>query len=79
MSDTAPTTDYRAQVERLVRHLSEAEGALQALAAGEIDAVVDPATAVPILLSRAQGAIAPIGRAHVWTPVTDVSRMPSSA
>jgi PAS domain S-box-containing protein len=53
-----PPTDYRAQVERLVRHLSEAEGALQALAAGEIDAVVDPTTAVPILLSQAQEAIA---------------------
>ncbi len=51
-------TDVRTQVERLVRHLSEAEGALQALAAGEIDAVVDPATAVPILLSQAQEAIA---------------------
>jgi PAS domain S-box-containing protein len=51
-------SDYRKQVERLVRHLSEAEVALQALAAGEIDAVVDPSTAVPILLSQAQEAIA---------------------
>src|SRR5919199_5906386 len=51
-------SDYRTQVERLVRHLSETEGALQALASGEIDAVVDPATAVPILLSSAQEAIA---------------------
>ena len=25
------------------------------------------------------GSIDEIGRAHVWTPVTDVSRMPSSA
>src|ERR671939_1300561 len=50
--------DYRTQVEQLVRHLSETEGALQALASGEIDAVLDPATAVPILLSNAQGAIA---------------------
>jgi PAS domain S-box-containing protein len=52
-----PPPDYRAQVERLVRHLGEAEVALQALAAGEIDAVVDPATAVPFLLSQAQEAI----------------------
>ncbi len=51
-------SDVRTQVERLVRHLGEAEGALQALAAGEIDAVVDPVTAVPILLSQAQDAIA---------------------
>ena len=50
--------DVRLHVEKLVRHLGEAEGALQALAAGEIDAVVDPATAVPILLSQAQDAIA---------------------
>jgi PAS domain S-box-containing protein len=53
-----PPPDYRAQIERLVRHLGEAEVALQALAAGEIDAVIDPATAVPILLSQAQEAIA---------------------
>jgi PAS domain S-box-containing protein len=63
VADTNPTPaggrppDYRAQVERLVRHLGEAEVALQALAAGEIDAVVDPATAVPFLLSQAQEAI----------------------
>ncbi|HEX3159632.1 MAG TPA: ATP-binding protein [Gemmatimonadaceae bacterium] len=49
---------YRVQVERLVRRLSETEDAIQALAAGEIDAVVDPATAAPIFLSRAQDALA---------------------
>jgi PAS domain S-box-containing protein len=53
-----PPSLYRDQVERLVRHLGEVEGAIQALAAGEIDAVVNPSTAVPILLSRAQEAIA---------------------
>ena len=60
-TDAPPATgrpDYRTHVERLVRNLGEVEGALQALAAGEIDAVVDPATAAPILLSQAQEAIA---------------------
>src|SRR6478672_8560221 len=50
--------DYRDQVTRLIQRLSEAEGALQAMAAGELDAVVDPASAAPILLSRAQDALA---------------------
>lgn len=45
---------YRKQVEQLVRRLSEAEGSLQALSSGEVDAIVDPITATPILLSRAQ-------------------------
>ena len=45
---------YRKQVEQLVRRLSEAEGTLQSLSAGEVDAIVDPQTATPILLSRAQ-------------------------
>src|ERR1043166_1038696 len=49
--------DYRPEVERLVRHLSEAEGALQSLADNELDAIVDPTSAAPILLSRAQNAI----------------------
>jgi PAS domain S-box-containing protein len=45
---------YRKQVEHLVRRLSEAEGSLQSLSDGEVDAIVDPNTATPILLSRAQ-------------------------
>ena len=45
---------YRKQVEQLVRRLSEAEGSLQSLSSGEVDAIVDPVTATPILLSRAQ-------------------------
>ncbi|GAC1648295.1 MAG: hypothetical protein NVS4B3_03630 [Gemmatimonadaceae bacterium] len=51
------TGDYREEYGRLIRRLAEAEGALQALAAGEIDAVVDPATTTTILLSRAQDAL----------------------
>src|SRR4051812_34436168 len=50
--------DYRPEVERLVKHLSDAEPVLQTLTGGEIDAIVDPASAAPILLSRAQNAIA---------------------
>jgi PAS domain S-box-containing protein len=50
--------DYRPEVERLVKHLSEAERVLQTLTGGEVDAIVDPASAAPILLSRAQNAIA---------------------
>lgn len=63
MTDPRPTpgagtpAEYRTQVTRLIQRLSEAEGAIQALASGELDAVVDPATAVPILLSRAQSAV----------------------
>jgi PAS domain S-box-containing protein len=58
MSERSAKRDYRPEVERLVRHLSEAESALQSLAGGEVDAIVDPASAAPILLSRAQTAIA---------------------
>ena len=50
--------EYRRPVEELVRRLTEAEEALQSLAAGQIDAIVDPATATPILLSQAQDALA---------------------
>src|SRR3954464_8571732 len=49
--------DYRPEVEKLVRHLTEAESVLQSLAGGEVDAIVDPASAAPILLSRAQNAV----------------------
>ena len=52
--------DYRPEVERLVRHLSnlsEAESVLQSIAGGEVDAIVDPGSAAPILLSRAQNAV----------------------
>src|SRR5215213_3085849 len=58
MTDTRQEhRDYRPEVERLVAHLSEAERALQSLTGGEVDAIVDPASAAPILLSRAQNAV----------------------
>jgi PAS domain S-box-containing protein len=57
MSEPGNPRDYRPEVERLVAHLSEAEKALQTLAGGEVDAIVDPRSAAPILLSRAQNAV----------------------
>ena len=56
MSETR-NRDYRSEVERMVKHLSEAERVLQSLAGGEVDAIVDPGSASPILLSRAQNAV----------------------
>lgn len=56
-SETTPR-EYREHVEKLVQRLGEAEGAIQALASGELDAVLDPNSAAPILLSSAQAAIA---------------------
>ena len=49
--------EQRKHVERLIRRLSETQGALRALTAGEVDAVLDPTTAAPILLSHAQEAL----------------------
>src|SRR3954462_9070736 len=57
MAEPARSRDYRPAVERLVKYLSEAEGDLQSLADNELDAIVDPASTAPILLSRAQNAI----------------------
>ena len=48
----------RAEIERLVQRLSDAEQELQALLSGEVDAVVSPASATPILLGKAQRALA---------------------
>ena len=45
---------HREQVTQLIRRLRETDQALSALTAGEVDAVLDPATSVPFLLSRAQ-------------------------
>ncbi|HEX6060131.1 MAG TPA: PAS domain-containing sensor histidine kinase, partial [Gemmatimonadaceae bacterium] len=56
-SGSAPR-EYLRPVEELVRRLTEAEEAIQSLAAGQIDAIVDPATATPILLGQAQDALA---------------------
>src|SRR5688572_22114853 len=46
------------QIARLVRTITEADDALAALAAGELDAVLDPVTSAPILLRRAQEELA---------------------
>src|SRR3954454_16008605 len=51
-------SDRRRHIEALIQRLSETDEALQALGAGELDAVVDPSSAAPILLSRAQKALA---------------------
>ena len=51
-------SDRRRRIEELIQRLSETDEALQALGAGEVDAVVDPSSAAPILLSRAQKALA---------------------
>ena len=45
-------------VARLIRTITEADDALAALAAGELDAVLDPVTSAPILLRRAQEELA---------------------
>jgi PAS domain S-box-containing protein len=49
------------QIEDLARRLVETEAALQAVSAGQVDAVVDPASGLPILLHQAQ---AELRRAH---------------
>ena len=58
MSTRLSGSDRRRHIEELIQRLSETDEALQALGAGEVDAVVDPASAAPILLSRAQKALA---------------------
>ena len=58
MSTRVSGSDRRRRIEELIQRLSETDEALQALGAGEVDAVVDPASAAPILLSRAQKALA---------------------
>ena len=50
--------DRQRQIEELIQRLSSADEALQALGAGELDAVVDPSSAAPILLSHAQKRLA---------------------
>ena len=49
------------QIDALAQQLAETEAALQALTAGQVDAVVDPISGVPILLRQAQ---AELRRAH---------------
>ena len=58
MTARPTTNDRRRRIEELIQRLSETDEALQALGAGEVDAVVDPSSAAPILLSRAQKALA---------------------
>ena len=43
--------------EELARRLADAEATIRALLSGEIDAVVDPRTRTPVLLSKAQDAL----------------------
>jgi len=58
MTARPQSSDRRRRMEELIQRLSETDEALQALGAGEVDAVVDPSSAAPILLSRAQKALA---------------------
>ncbi|HVX41565.1 MAG TPA: ATP-binding protein [Gemmatimonadaceae bacterium] len=57
MSEDPEALEYTPEVERLIRRLSETERELQRLGAGELDAVVDPASASTIVLRNAQQAI----------------------
>src|SRR6185369_11585869 len=45
------------RTQDLARRLSEAQATIQALLSGQIDAVVDPQSSTPILLSHAQAAL----------------------
>src|SRR4051794_32206542 len=59
VSNTAHgSPSYREHLAKLIRTLSEADEALSALTAGQVDALLDPTTAAPILLSRAQEKLA---------------------
>ncbi|HTI62447.1 MAG TPA: PAS domain-containing sensor histidine kinase [Gemmatimonadaceae bacterium] len=58
MTAGVPDTDRRRQIEQLIQRLIETDKALQSLAEGELDAVLDPSSAAPILLSHAQRALA---------------------
>jgi PAS domain S-box-containing protein len=51
---TPGSAEQREHMAQLIRRLSETDGALSALTAGQVDAVLDPTSATPILLSRAQ-------------------------
>jgi PAS domain S-box-containing protein len=50
-------SDRQQRIEELIQRLSETDEALQAFGRGELDAVVDPSSAAPILLSHAQKAL----------------------
>ncbi len=55
-NEDASSPEYRRQVEAFLRRLTDAERTLGAFS--EVDAVLDPGSAAPILLSRAQEALA---------------------
>ena len=55
---TTSSHERHRQIEALIQRLTETDQALQAFGQGELDAVVDPASAGPILLSHAQKALA---------------------
>ncbi len=57
MTTRTSRTDRQQRIEELIQRLSETDEALQAFGRGELDAVVDPSSAAPILLSRAQKAL----------------------
>ena len=57
MRDGGGSTKKSATIEELIARLSDTEHELQRLGAGELDAVVDPASATAILLKGAQVAI----------------------
>lgn len=51
------TNDEQAERRALTQRLAEAEATIQALLSDQIDAVVDPRTSTPVLLSNAQAAL----------------------
>src|SRR4029079_10332352 len=57
MSARQLRNERKQRIEELIQRLSETDEALQAFGRGELDAVVDPSSAAPILLSRAQKAL----------------------
>jgi PAS domain S-box-containing protein len=57
MSSRSSPNDRQHRIEELIQRLSETDEALQAFGRGELDAVVDPSSAAPILLSHAQKAL----------------------
>ena len=58
MTAGVSASDRRRQIEQLIQQLIETDKALQSLAEGELDAVLDPSSAAPILLSHAQRQLA---------------------
>jgi PAS domain S-box-containing protein len=57
MSTVPPPADRSAHIRRLAARLLETEAELRALAAGEIDAILDPNSGAPMLLRDAQESL----------------------